>query len=86
MNKDLKKAINHFLEKEKPSKATLNRMALLAGFQTWDDLHDTFMDGDEEKSRGLRQTAEAVSISFLRNHIILKQLEFSSQRYELSYR
>ena len=49
MNKDFKKAINHFLEKEKPSKATLNRMALLAGFQNWDELHDTFMDGDEEK-------------------------------------
>ena len=49
MNKDLKKAINHFLEKEKPSKATLDRMALLAGFQNWDELHDTFMDGDEEK-------------------------------------
>ena len=34
--------------KEKPSKQTLNRLALLVGFQSWEDLRDAlYGDADE---------------------------------------
>ncbi|MGI6223943.1 MAG: hypothetical protein ACOYJG_10055 [Prevotella sp.] len=35
--------------KEKPSKQTLNRLALLAGFQSWEDLMDA-LKGDADAS------------------------------------
>ena len=34
----LKKVIGYFKGKEKPSKKTLDRLALFAGFQNWKDL------------------------------------------------
>ena len=35
--------------KEKPSKQTLNRLALLVGFQSWEDLRDA-LSGDADAS------------------------------------
>ena len=35
----LKKLIGYFTGKEKPSKKTLDRLALFAGFQNWKDLN-----------------------------------------------
>ena len=35
--------------REKPSKQTLNRLALLAGFQSWEDLKDA-LNGDADAS------------------------------------
>ncbi|QUB76853.1 hypothetical protein J5A58_08835 [Prevotella melaninogenica] len=35
----LKKIIGYFKGKEKPSKKTLDRLALFAGFQNWKDLN-----------------------------------------------
>ena len=35
----LKKVVDYFKGKEKPSKKTLDRLALFAGFQNWKDLN-----------------------------------------------
>ncbi|MCR5076759.1 MAG: hypothetical protein K6A82_01825 [Prevotella sp.] len=37
-SKSLKKLTGYFIGKEKPSKKTLDRLALFAGFQNWTDL------------------------------------------------
>lgn len=44
---DIRKMWGLLSGKEKPSKEMLNRMALLAGYQSWDDFHDALHGEDD---------------------------------------
>lgn len=47
MKRDLHKILALVRGKEKPSKETLDRLALLAGFQCWNDLKDALHGMDD---------------------------------------
>ena len=44
---DLTKLWHYISGKEKPSHEALNRLALLAGFQSWDDFHEALHGEDD---------------------------------------
>ncbi|WP_028897642.1 hypothetical protein [Prevotella sp. HUN102] len=46
-SKSLKKLMGYLTSKEKPSKKTLDRLALFAGFQNWKDLQSA-IHGDND--------------------------------------
>ncbi len=46
-SKSLKKIAGYFTAKEKPSRKTLDRLALFAGFQNWKDLQSA-IHGDND--------------------------------------
>ncbi len=43
----LHKMWRHMKKAEKPSKDTLDRLALFAGFQSWEDFHDALHGEDD---------------------------------------
>lgn len=43
----LHKVWNYVSGKEKPTKKTLNKLALFAGYQSWDDFHEA-LHGDDD--------------------------------------
>ena len=45
----LKKIWGYVSGAEKPSKKTLDKLALLAGFQNWDDFHDALHGEDDAR-------------------------------------
>ena len=47
----LKKLKNYFTGTEKPSRQTLDRLALFAGFQDWESLKKTFMEEGKHANR-----------------------------------
>ena len=49
----LKKLWNYLSEVEKPSRQTLDRLSLFAGFQDWESLKATFMDEEKKEDNQL---------------------------------
>ena len=49
----LRKLWNYLLEVEKPSRQTLDRLSLFAGFQDWECLKATFMDEGKKEDEKL---------------------------------